>query len=237
MTDAPLPVRGRTAVAQGLAAARANLLPAVLLNVVAVAIALNYAWLPAFRDGLVWLSELRRAASYTYAMIATALFGAVAPFFLIRLGRGDNEPWRALPYLTLIWAVKGAEVNLLYDLQARWFGDGRDWTTVLIKTAVDQGLYVPLWACPTLVLLYRFKQHDFAPRALAHELDRGWYRRRVVPVLIMNMVIWVPTVLCIYSLPTELQLPMQNVVLCLFVVLLAFMTGDQRDDRPRETQP
>jgi hypothetical protein len=48
-----------------------------------------------------------------------------------------------------------------------------------------------------------------------------WYRRKVLPVLISNLGVWVPTVCIIYALPTALQLPLQNLVLCFFTLLLA----------------
>jgi hypothetical protein len=49
----------------------------------------------------------------------------------------------------------------------------------------------------------------------------GWYRRRVLHVLISNLGVWVPAVCIIFALPTPLQLPLQNIVLCFFSLLLA----------------
>jgi hypothetical protein len=46
----------------------------------------------------------------------------------------------------------------------------------------------------------------------------------VLPILIANWGIWTPAVAIIYLLPTALQLPMQNIVLCFFTLLLATIT-------------
>jgi hypothetical protein len=39
--------------------------------------------------------------------------------------------------------------------------------------------------------------------------------------LIANMAVWVPAVAVIYALPTPLQLPMQNMVLCFYTLIVA----------------
>lgn len=56
---------------------------------------------------------------------------------------------------------------------------------------------------------------------------RGWYARTVLPTLIANFGVWVPAVAIIYALPTPLQLPRQNLVLCFFTLLLAHLNRRQ----------
>ena len=54
------------------------------------------------------------------------------------------------------------------------------------------------------------------------ERFRRWYLRDVVPVMVSNWAVWLPAVFVIYVLPTPLQLPMQNVVLCFWSLVLVF---------------
>ncbi len=51
----------------------------------------------------------------------------------------------------------------------------------------------------------------------------GWMMREIVPVLIANLGVWLPTVCIIYTLPTVLQLPLENLVLCFFTLMLAHL--------------
>jgi hypothetical protein len=42
-------------------------------------------------------------------------------------------------------------------------------------------------------------------------------------MLLSSLGVWLPAVAIIYTLPTPLQLPLQNVVLCFFTLLLAHL--------------
>jgi len=55
--------------------------------------------------------------------------------------------------------------------------------------------------------------------------------RQTVPVLISNWAVWVPAVAMIYAMPPALQLPIQNLVACLWVMMVMFMT------KPAEARP
>jgi hypothetical protein len=46
----------------------------------------------------------------------------------------------------------------------------------------------------------------------------------VLPITVANVAVWVPAVVAVYLLPLPLQLPMQNLVLCLWALMLVFMT-------------
>ncbi len=60
--------------------------------------------------------------------------------------------------------------------------------------------------------------------AVSADLRSGrWYSRRVLTPLISNLAVWLPAVTIIYSLPPALQLPMQNLVLVFFTLILAHL--------------
>jgi hypothetical protein len=50
-------------------------------------------------------------------------------------------------------------------------------------------------------------------------------------MLLANWGVWIPTVAAIYALPVGLQLPMQNLALCLWSLMLAFMTGKPTSEK------
>ncbi|HRX17342.1 MAG TPA: hypothetical protein P5123_13590, partial [Spirochaetota bacterium] len=47
--------------------------------------------------------------------------------------------------------------------------------------------------------------------------------RRIAIVWCSSLVIWIPAVSIIYSLPQNLQLPLFNIILCFFALILALV--------------
>lgn len=219
-------------LALGIAAAWANAVPAVLLWVTGSAIVAAYYLWPAARPVFDQIAAWKDSLGLLYAMISTAFFAGLVPFLMQGLQRSDTQKWSAAYffYMLLFWGIKGVEIDLLYRGQAWLFGEGRDWATLAQKTAVDQLVYVTLWGGPTMVLGMLLAHSDFSLERMRFHLRPGWYRRLVLPVVIPNWLVWVPAVMLIYMLPTALQLPVQNVVLCMWVLMVMFMTSEQ--DKP-----
>lgn len=214
---------------------RANAIPGLILNLVAASLGAAYAWHPGTRAVFSAVGELKSSAPYLFSMISTMIFGGLLPVILQRLGAARCEPWRYLLFLMPFWAYKGAEVNLLYELQAMVFGTEPSFTVVAAKVAVDQLVYVTLWATASQVLAYAWMDAGFRLGPVRADLARGrWYLRRCVPVLVTNWALWTPAVAILYQLPVELQLPFQNLILCLWVLLLSFLTkpGDPLHQHP-----
>ena len=213
------------ALARGRAALRANLIPGIILNLAAASIGAAYAWHDATRAVFGEIGELKGQAPWLFAATTTMLFGGLLPVLMQRLGAAKREPWRYLLFLLPFWALKGLEVNLLYVIQAWLFGHEATTAVVAIKVLVDQGVYVVLWAMPTQVLAYRWMDHRFRAAPVLADLRQGkWFLRRCFPLMITNWCIWTPAAVVLYMMPTELQLPFQNLILCLWVLLLSFMT-------------
>lgn len=211
----------------GLAGARANLVPGICLQAFALALLAAY-WLHApSRSALEDLAALRRSTGLPFDVFSTALFGALLPGLVMRLSPATRGRYNLAQTAALaaFWAYKGLEVSLFYALQARVFGEGGDTLTIVSKTFVDQFVYCPLLAIPLTWLLYTWVEDSFSTVRLVGELRRpGFYKRCVLPLLIASWGVWTPAVAIVYLLPTALQLPLQNIVLCFFTLLLAFVT-------------
>ncbi len=86
-------------------------------------------------------------------------------------------------------------------------------------------VYCPAFAVPFTVLVYTLGEQNFSLSAVWQDFrSPGWYARRVLTPLISNLGIWLPSVAIIYSLPSPLQLPLQNLVLIFFTLILAHLT-------------
>jgi hypothetical protein len=211
----------------GLRGARANLVPGVVLQLAALALVLGYYREPGVHAALSRLVEIRRASGLGFGMASTAVFGGFLPFLYVRYGRRMVQGklrygWIQGLSLTAFWGYKGLEVELWYRLQAHVVGAGHSATTIALKVVLDQFVYCPIFAVPVTVAVYQAVESWPGSAQLFADLRApGWYRRRVLPVLISNIGVWVPAVAVIYALPTPLQLPLQNIVLCFYTLIIA----------------
>jgi hypothetical protein len=196
---------------EALTAIRRCLLPGLGLWLLAGLAVLLYR-LPATRWLYTDLQALRTEHGLLLSAISTALAAGVLPIVSQRL-LGLRPTWTALALTTGFWALRGMELDLWYGLQARWFGEGDDLTTVLIKVAVDQFVYTPLWVTPVSTLFYRWR--DGLPW-------RGSLRA-MAGVLLANWVVWLPTVFCLYLLPTPVQMPVCTAVLAFWTLVLTLL--------------
>ncbi|HVU33086.1 MAG TPA: hypothetical protein VHE61_06605 [Opitutaceae bacterium] len=220
----------------GLRGARANLGAGLALQLAALALVLAYYRHAPTHAAVDALATLHRRAGIGFGIVSTGLFGGLIPFVYLRLRTStrDRFTWSAGAALTAFWAYKGIEVDLWYRLLAYVVGEGHDARTIAIKTFLDQFVYCPAFAVPVTVLVYAWVETRFSLRpVIADWRTGGWYRRQVLPVLISNLGVWVPAVCIIYALPTALQLPLQNLVLCFFTLLLAHVTA--REGNSSET--
>lgn len=209
-------------IRRGLHTARTIAPAGAVLLCVAVSILLGYHYVPAVTRALDAVAAFKLRSGFLFAVIATPIFGAVLPIAVQQTmpRTRTDAAWRKLPYLIGFWAFKGAEVDLLYRLQAWAFGDNAALGTIMIKVFIDQFVYCPIWALPSTVLGYAVTDYGYNPRRMLRELGRGWYRRMILPLLVANWFVWVPAVAVIYCLKLPLQLPIQNLVLCLWSILL-----------------
>jgi hypothetical protein len=215
----------------GLRAARANLRPGLVLQVVALALVLAYYWHAPTHRIVAHLSALRVDLGLVSGIVSTGFCGGVLPFLYLRYGPrgGARLGWRQGAFLTSFWAYKGLEVDLFYRLMAWTVGTNHDVWTVVIKTLLDQFVYCPVLAVPLTVVAYEWSESGFsAARVVADIRVPGWYGRRVLPMLISSLGVWLPGAAIIYSLPTPLQLPLQNIVLCFYTLLIAHLSRHTR---------
>jgi len=207
---------------QGLRAARQNLVAGAAVWIVgALIVSSYYAW-PAARR--VWdaFSAWRIAQGLVYPLVATSLFGGVFPLVAqILLRRDRAKPaMRAWIFAICFWGYKGLETNFFYRFQAWLFGDDAHLTTVVAKLIMDMAVWCPIWAVPVTAYLYFWKESGFNRERLGQLWGWDGYRVFVLPTLVSNWLIWLPSVCFIYLLPLPLQVPLFNLVLFLFVLIL-----------------
>ena len=208
-------------------ALRHNLLPGLILQAIAVALVLAYYFWPPSQPAFAFFTDLKQRYGLLYSLVATSLFGGVIPFaVLLAKGELGGRLGREFAFYSLFWAAKGVEVDLFYQLQSHLFGSGHDLSTIVAKTLLDQFVYVALWAAPGLALVFLWKEQGFSLPRTRQRLNREFFLLQIPAVTVANWFIWIPAVAMIYLMPPSLQIPMFNLVLCFFVLLLAFLTGE-----------
>lgn len=205
---------------------RFNLRPALVLQAFALAIVAGYFWSPPVRAVLDVVGALKVRYGYGYSAVATCVFGGLIPYLVLSLaGRIPRKQRLAeLAFYLLLWFWKGVEVDALYRMQGVWFGEAADAGTIAIKTIVDQFGYVPLWAAPSQVLLFTWKDAGFTLIGTRAAFQRQPFVQRVLVVVFSTWVVWIPGVAIVYSLPSALQLPLFNLVLCFWCLLMSFIS-------------
>jgi len=218
----------------GFRSARANLGPGLVLQLLALTLVTAYYQHEPTRIALNRLADWRNQIGVVFAIISTGLFGGFLPVLYLWFQSGSRRKydWMQCAAITAFWAYKGFEVDLLYRLLARFIGSGHDFPTIAAKTAFDQFVYCPLFAVPFTVVVYEIVASRFDLAAFRRDVrEGGWFRRKILPLLISNLWVWLPTACIIYSLPTALQLPLQNLVLFFFTLLVAHLSyRHQADD-------
>ncbi len=214
----------------GLIGLKRNVVPGLVLQACALFVVLGYVLLPSFHAMLDGVGALKMRYGYAYSAISTAFFGGAVPYLTLlatkRVPRG--RAWGELAFYLGFWLWKGVEVDALYRLQGLVFGTAFAVLTIAAKTCVDQFVYNPLWAAPTQVIFFLWKDAGFSSTEMLRSIQREALGSRVVVVLFSNWMVWVPAVSIVYSLPSALQLPLSNLVTCFWCLLLSFISRNSR---------
>lgn len=210
---------------------RVNLVPGIALWILSVAVICVYHFVDAAVPVFVRIAEWKETYGYLYSGVATALFGGIIPYLYLRAaGKIPVEKARSwFLFFLFFWTWRGIEVDAFYRLQDWLFGSGTHAATIAIKVVVDQFVYCPLWASPVLAVIYAWKDVDFSFSRLKKRIDRRMFLFEIPSVLLSTWIVWIPAVTVIYSLPLPLQIPLFNLVLCFFVLLVSVL-----DKSPRE---
>lgn len=209
--------------------ARANLVPGMLLWCFGLAVVLVYYFVPSTRDLFEWVMAKKVRYGYWYSGISTAVFGGLIPFLYLwwkgNVPAGKILSWGL--FFVIYWTTRGIEVDAFYRLQDWLFGNGTDWKTVVTKVVVDQFVYCPLWAAPLTAICYGWKDAGFSWKRFRRGVNRDFFRFDIPKILLSTWIVWIPAVAIIYSLPLELQIPLFNLVLCFFVLLVSILSKEE----------
>ncbi len=204
-----------------------NWLPGLVLWCIAIALLTAYYNWPNAQHAFNYVSELKQKHGYMFSALSTGFFGGLIPFTVHAL-RGDySTPRRfiqCLLFFTLFWAWKGAEVDAFYRLQGMLWGTDNDILTISKKVCFDMFAFSALYAVPCIAAFNAWMDKDFKLAATFKVLRTRLYQKRILTMIVLNWLIWIPTVSVVYAMPASLQVFMFNIVLCFWVLILTLLS-------------
>lgn len=212
----------------GLRAARANLLPGLILQALMLALLLGYYFHPATTDRLDLLADLKLRWGFGYSALSAVIAGALIPeimrVMVFQKGRARRENFANLLFTIPFWCGMGMLVDAFYRTQALVFGSEPTFLVVVMKVLCDQFLYSTFIATPLTCWLYDWKLSGYRLTRARHWFTMSYARNVMLPVVFANWGVWIPVVAILYSLPSTLQIPLFGLALSLWVMLLTWMS-------------
>jgi len=209
------------------AAAKANLLPGLLLQCLLLTFFSLYVAHEGTKHFLGEIARVKQEAGYGFSFLSYAVAGGVLPELLRVVFFQSGKPTRKNLWLLLtaapFWGALGMLVDLLYRLQAVWFGTGHDWLTLLCKVFVDQFLFAPFLSAPLIVGWFLLRDEGFRPSAFGKIFRADFVFEKVFPVAVAGWCVWIPGVLLVYFMPPLLQIPVAVFIQVFWVLLFTTM--------------
>jgi hypothetical protein len=213
----------------GARAARANLLPGLVVQGLMVAIIISYYTSATARQAFDILGRFKTEAGLQFVLLSSAFSGAIFPellkILIFQRGRVARENWVNVRFQVPYWLVSGFIVDILYTAQNRWFGNGLDWHTITKKVLVDQLLYSPLFANAATVYLFELRRRNWNFSVLPSLLNIQFIKQRVVPLVLASWTVWIPLVSLLYAMPFALQFPIFSLILSFWALLLKMIAA------------
>lgn len=208
---------------------KVNLVPGLILQAFVMLVIGGYYFIEPVTDFFGKVAQFKASTGLVYAGISTAVFAGLIPFLIQKLRPGfrDRIPTSHIWFFLTFWFFMGMEFDLMMQCQAWLFGQEGDLATMLYKTAADMFVYTPLCGLPTIAIALLWRQNDFDfGRTFAMLRDKRWWSNQFMSMLIANWIVWPIAIAAVYSLPLPLQIPVQNLVMCFWCVLLIFLADE-----------
>jgi len=228
MNVSPDPTRREAPWMAGIRAARANFIPALIVQGIMLSLVLCYYFYQPTTLFLNRLASLKQDLGYGYSALASVIAGGFVPeimrIIVFQKGKVLRVNFSNLLFTIPFWGCTGMIVDLFYRSQAEWFGAEVSFKVVATKVLVDQFIYNPLFAGPSGAWCYDWKNSGYSFKNLGRFLTWRYYRDVIVPILFATWGVWIPIVAILYSLPSLLQIPLFALALAMWVILYTWIS-------------
>ena len=214
------------------AAAKANLLPGLLLQCLMVIFFSLYIAHEGTKQFLGEVATMKEEAGYAFSFFSYVIAGALLPELLrigfFQAGRATKRNFWLFLTAVPLWGTMGVLVDLLYRLQSVWFGPGNGWETIFYKVLADQLLFSPFISAPLIVGWLFLRDHGFRSSAWNQIFCVNFVFEKVFPVVVAGWCVWVPGVVLVYFMPPLLQIPIAVFIQVFWVLIITTMEESPR---------
>lgn len=215
----------RAAIRIGLASARANVVPMVVLWAMAGALVVGYYFVPGIERGLEPVRQWQTDCGWVAAFLNRFVFCGILPgvFMLTMKTLSVPRPGLAIAAQTLWSGICGIVSGWMFELHALWFGTGTDFGTLCVKTAMQQFVWTPFFFAPVGALVYFWIGRDFSWGRCKTDYSQNFWWKTVLPNLFANWVVWFPCSMLVHMFPTALQIQLTGFVNAYFCLVLLWI--------------
>jgi len=192
----------------GFESAKANAVPMVVLWCAAVASAIGYYAVPGFAGLLEPLANWQREEGVVAAFLSLAVFCGVIPGMFMYSVRSlrPRHPLATTVAMAAWCGTWGVVNNGMYAFLSQWIGDGRDFWTLVLKTAFDQFVWTVFLVAPANAAFCFWVGRDFSFRRTRAEWPANYAREVFLPNLLANWIVWIPVLCAVFAFPLPLQI-------------------------------
>ena len=205
----------------GWESAKANAVPMFVLWLLAVATVLAYYLLPGAAEAFEPLRRWQQEGGWRTAFLNRVFFLGLLPgvFLLAVKSLRPENPLATIVAQSLWCGMWGVLTDLLYRFQAFMFGGGADFSTLLVKTLFDQFVFTAFVNAPANAVFFFWVSHGFSVARFRAERPRQFVRGLVLPNLVSNWCVGIPTTFALYALPPPLQLQVSGFVYAFWILM------------------
>ncbi|MBK1827473.1 hypothetical protein [Haloferula rosea] len=213
----------------GFRAARANLVPGLLVQSVMVGVLVAYYLCPPVAGFLDRIAMIKTESGYWFSIAVGIIAGGVLPevlrWVVLQRVKWSKRNTTNVLFAIPFWSFIGILVDWFYRRQAEWFGDEASLAVVVPQVLIDQFVFTPVLTAPMTAILYDWKDAGFQwSRSF---LTTRYYRDSIFPTLVAIWCVWIPIVTVLYTLPETVQIPLYALALTLWVMLYTWMSEDR----------
>jgi hypothetical protein len=223
----------RDALGKGVASAQESWTVMVaLLAAMSALVAVYYSWPPGAAL-LCWYAAWQRSGGFLLTGLAAGFAGGIlseaSVVYIVDGGRWNARHVENMVFRFLAFFFGGIVVAEFYEWQAYWFGVGVSWRVIVPKVLVDQFIFSVFWSTTYQTLLFRWQALRYSGSRLWSELDGRFVMERMLPILVTNWLFWIPGVTLVYSMPLNLQMPLNIFAMAIWSLLLAGLSKPAPD--------
>lgn len=214
------------------AAARANVVPMVVLWLVALFLVGAYYFVPGAERAFAPFARFHRKWGVFAAVVNQVFFCGLVPCVFVLTVKRIRTPRPVLKsLLQAVWCgAWGVVYFYFYKFQAQLFGSGHDVATLLAKTAFDQFVWTPLVPVPLSAVFFLWMGSGFSVSETRRTCRDGFLARVWLPNIESSWCVWIPVVFAVYAFPGDLQVQVLGLVSS-FWTLMCLQIGKRVSER------